>query len=129
MSRFEETNDVVNAVNKWLDEHGPDRHRADTSVSYSLAYMYVINTEIAKSLAQLADDIHFIRETMAKKEEKPKPLGPKCLYCKHSDIINYVDVAGVVNCDVEWCHRKSKRINLDARPDCDYFEPKEANYG
>ncbi len=70
MSRFEETNDVINAISKQLNENGPDNRRADTCMAYSLASIYLINTEIAKSLAQLADDIHFVRETMAKEQEE-----------------------------------------------------------
>lgn len=128
MSRFEETNDVINAISKQLNENGPDKRKADACMSYSLAYTYLINTEIAKSLAQLADDIHFLRETMAKEleGEKSKSSGPTCLDCKYSDTTRYVDKDGIVNRDVEWCERKHQKINFDDKPVCDYFKPVEA---
>lgn len=124
MGRVKETNEVTRAIEEGTISNFKKAFWAKTSREMSGA----IQIEIAKSLAQLADDIHFIRETMAKEqeEEKSKPSGPKCLDCGHSGIMNYVDNAGVVRRNVEWCHRKSQKISLDDRPDCDYFKPVEA---
>lgn len=122
MSRVEETNDVIDAISRQLNENGPDKRRADACMSYSLAYIYLINTEIAKSLAQLADDIHFLRETTTKEQEEK----PTCLDCKYSGMRKYIDVDGVTHLGVEWCNYKHQAIDLDDRPECDYFKPVEA---
>lgn len=129
MGRVEETNKamaelqdtVIKSLSSTCDTHA--------AIAHVIIFQTGVNEEIAKSLAQLADDIHCLREKISKwleEDEEPKTLGPKCLDCKHSDIMNYVDNNGVLNRNVEWCHHKSQRINLDTRPACDYFEPKEA---
>lgn len=124
MGRVEETNEITRAIEEGTISNFKKAYWAKTSNEMSGA----IQIEIAKSLAQLADDIHFLRETMAKEleGEKSKSSGPTCLDCKYSDTTRYVDKDGIVNRDVEWCERKHQKINFDDKPVCDYFKPVEA---
>lgn len=124
MGRVEETGEVTRAIEEGTISNFKRAFWTKASHEMSGA----IQIEIAKSLAQLADDIHFIKEAMAKEleGEKSKSSGPTCLDCKYSDTMRYVDKDGIVNRDVEWCERKHQKINFDDKPVCDYFKPVEA---
>jgi len=126
MSRFEETNDIIDAISKQLNENGADKRKADVCMSYSLAYTYLINTEIAKSLAQLADDIHFLRETMAKEKEEAKERSKlTCGNCKYSYVIDHIDTGFLTRFNVEFCHRRDAEVDFRFTPICKHFEQKE----
>lgn len=128
MGRVEETNAALTELEKTMVKTLDDTTSKEIAVAVTITGMSSVNVEIAKSLAQLADDIHFLRETMAKEleGEKSKSSGPTCLDCKYSDTMRYVDKDGIVNRDVEWCERKHQKINFDDKPVCDYFKPVEA---
>lgn len=124
MGRVEETNKNLAELENILANSVNDATDIKTAIAMILTAKVSVNTEIAKSLAQLADDIQFLRETMAKEqEEKSKPT---CLECKYSGMMNYVNKDDILETDVEWCNRKHQKIDFDDRPDCNYFKPVEA---
>lgn len=129
MGRVEETNETFTELNKTITEALISTTDRFTLIAHVLILQAGTNSEIAKSLAQLADDIHFIKEAIAKEiegEEKDLEFFPECSDCMFSDTIRYVDKDGILNRDVEWCRRKGQKINFDDRPNCDYFKPIEA---
>lgn len=128
MCRVEETNKALTELKDTVIESLKATSDSHAAIAHVITFHAGVNEEIAKNLAQLADDIHFLRETIAKEleGEKSKSSGLTCLDCKYSDTIRYVDKDGIVNRDVEWCQRKHQKINFDDKPVCDYFKPVEA---
>lgn len=64
MSRVEETNKVTTELENTLANRINDTTNIDTAIAMILTAQCSVNTEIAKSLALLADDIHFIRKNL-----------------------------------------------------------------
>ena len=70
MGRVEETNKalielkdtVIKALKATSDTHA--------AIAHVITFEAGVNEEIAKNLSQLADDIHFLRETMAKEQKE-----------------------------------------------------------
>lgn len=129
--RVEETDDMLKKIDEKYSVLLRDAPAGNMQLPTAYAELIVAETNslVAKNLAYIANDLHWLRETMAKeKEDERKPSGPKCLDCKYSDMIKYIDTDGVVHRGYEWCNRKRQGINFDDRPDCDYFKPKEKGW-
>lgn len=70
MGRVEETNAALTELEKTMVETLDNTTSKDIVVAVTITGISSVNTEIAKSLAQLADDIHFLRETMTKEQKE-----------------------------------------------------------
>lgn len=92
-------------------------------IAQTIALQTASNEAIAKNLAQLADDIHFIKEAIAKEIEgaESKPSGPKCLRCAYYEKKTTVDDNGLIRNDVDWCMWYRRPINLKKDIDCYKF--------
>lgn len=122
MGRVEETNEVTRAIEEGTISNFKKAYWAKTSNEMSGA----IQIEIAKSLAQLADDIHFLRETMTKeKEEAEKQSKLTCANCKYSYVIDHIDTGFLTRFNVEFCHRRDAEVDFRFTPICKHFEQKE----
>lgn len=141
MGRVEETNKALTELKDTVIEALKTTSDSHAAIAHVITFEAGVNEEIAKNLAQLADDIHFVKEAMAKEIEGGESVAvkyakaaedlrsfPKCMDCTYSDMIEYIDTDGVTHNGVEWCDRKLQRINFDDRPDCDYFKPKEKGW-
>ena len=69
MGRVEETNKVTTELENTLADHVNNTTNIEAAIAMILTAQCSVNTEIAKSLALLADDIHFIKEILAKEAE------------------------------------------------------------
>ena len=136
MSRVEETNKALTELKDTVIEALKTTSDSHAAIAHVITFEAGVNEEIAKNLAQLADDIHFIKEAMAKEIEGVESVavkykkaaesyGPKCLDCRYSDTMDYVDKDGIRNRDVDWCTRKHQKIDFYNTPVCGYFEYKE----
>lgn len=122
MGRVEETNEVTRAIEEGTISNFKKAYWAKTSHEMSGA----IQIEIAKSLAQLADDIHFLRETTAKeKEEVEKRSNLTCADCQYSYVIDHIDRGLLTRFNVEFCSHRGKEVSLRYTPICDHFKQKE----
>lgn len=128
MGRVEETNAALTELEKTMVKTLDDTTSKEIAVAVTITGVSSVNVEIAKSLAQLADDIHFLREILAKEMEndevptaRRRQAGAKCMDCRYCDFVR-VDKNGETRLNVEWCHRKGAEIDMEDRPVCGYFE-------
>ena len=122
MGRVEETAEITSAIEEGTISNFKKAFWAKASQEMSGA----IQIEIAKSLAQLADDIHFLRETMAKeKEEAEKRSNLTCADCKYSDVIDHIDGIFTTRLNVEVCNRRGAEVDFRFTPICGHFKHKE----
>lgn len=77
MGRVEETNKALGDLQKTVKEAISSTTDKFIVVAHVLTLQAGTNEEIAKSLAQLADDIHFIKEAMAKEIEGEESVAVK----------------------------------------------------
>jgi hypothetical protein len=64
MGRVEETNKALTELENTMVETLGNVISKEIAVATTITGISSVNVEIAKSLAQLADDIHFIRENL-----------------------------------------------------------------
>lgn len=129
MGRVEETNKamaelqdtVIKSLSSTCDTHA--------AIAHVIIFQTGVNEEIAKSLAQLADDIHCLREKISKwleeDEEEPKPSKLTCADCKYSDVLDHIDTGFLTRLNVEFCHRRDAEVDFRFTPICKHFEQKE----
>lgn len=69
MSRVEETDKYLNEMKNEACEAIRSAGSESVIIAQTIALQTAANEAIAKNLAQLADDIHFIKEILAKEVE------------------------------------------------------------
>lgn len=69
MSRVEETNKDLTELKDTVIEALKATSDSHAAIAHVITFNAGVNEEIAKNLAQLADDIHFLREIVQKEEE------------------------------------------------------------
>ena len=128
MGRVEETNAALTELKDTVIEALKETSDTHATIAHVIAFNAGVNEEIAKNLALLADDIHFLREILAKELEndevptaRRRQAGAKCMDCRYCDFVR-VDKNGETRLNVEWCHRKGIEIDMEDRPVCGYFE-------
>lgn len=122
MGRVEETNEITRAIEDGTISNFKRAFWTKASHDMSGA----IQIEIAKSLAQLADDIHFIKEAIAKeKNEEKKRSNLTCANCKYSYVIDHIDTGFLTRFNVEFCHYRDAEVDFRFTPICKHFEQKE----
>jgi len=70
MGRVEETNNALTELQGTVIEALKATSDSHAVITHVITFHAGVNEEIAKNLAQLADDIHFIKEAMAKEQEE-----------------------------------------------------------
>lgn len=129
MGRVEETNAALTELEKTMVKTLDDTTSKEIAVAVTITGVSSVNEEIAKSLAQLADDIHCLREKISKwleeDEEEPKPSKLTCADCKYSDVLDHIDTGFLTRLNVEFCHRRDAEVDFRFTPICKHFEQKE----
>ena len=69
MGEVEETNKALIELKDTVIEALKATSDSHATIAHVITFEAGVNEEIAKNLAQLADDIHFIKEIIAKEQE------------------------------------------------------------
>lgn len=126
MGRVEETNAALTELEKTMANTLDNVTSKEIAMAVTVAGMSSVNAEMAKSLAQLADDIHYIKEAMAKeKKEEEERSKLTCGNCKYSYVIDHIDTGFLTRFNVEFCHRRDAEVDFRFTPICKHFEQKE----
>ena len=126
MGRVEETNKALTEFKDTVIEALKATSDSHAAIAHVITFNAGVNEEIAKNLAQLADDIHFLRETMAKEKEEAKERSKlTCGNCKYSYVIDHIDTGFLTRFNVEFCHHRDTEVDFRFTPICKHFEQKE----
>lgn len=126
MGRVEETNKALTELKDTVIEALKATSDSHAAIAHVITFHAGVNEEIAKSLAQLADDIHYIKEAMAKEQKEAKERSKlTCANCKYSYVIDHIDTGFLTRFNVEFCHRRDAEVDFRFTPICKHFEQKE----